>query len=139
MATASERRRSDKDSFSLSEQVPANSESTTSIEVPSDGTIERVQIRIYTGAELDLQLEPVIRTESGQERPIVKLRGKSVIDGDDDFYEFVPVKPIQDNDQIIIKATNNGANALDYRVNIDVDYRAGLSSFIGRLLGGGGL
>lgn len=136
MATSDQRRRSDKDSFSISERVSANSSSEQVVNVTSDGTIERLQVRIYTGAELDLELEPVVRTSTGQERPIVKLKGKSTIDGDDDFYEFVPVKPIQDNDSIVIKANNTGTNALDYRVNIDVDYRNGLSSFIAGLFNG---
>jgi hypothetical protein len=136
MATNNQRRRSDKDSFSISEQVPANSSSEQVVEVPSDATIERLQVRIYTGAELDLNITPVVRTSTGQERPIVKLRGKSVIDGDDDFYEFAPTKPIQDNDKLVVKATNTGTNALDYRVNIDVDYRNGLVSFVGGLLDG---
>jgi len=121
----------------VSESVSPNTTGENSISLTADATVERVQVRIYTGAELDLELEPVVRTNSGNERPIVKLNGKSVLDGDDDFYEFVPSKPVQDNDEIVIKHENkSGTTTLDYRVNVDVDYRNGLRSVANRILDG---
>jgi hypothetical protein len=121
------RARTDRDAYSIAESVAAGATSEQTIELPADATIERVQVRIYVGAELDLELQPIIRDDTGTERPIVKFGGKNYIDGDDDFYQFSPSKPVKDNEEIVIRATNNDATvALDYRVNLDVDYAGGV-------------
>lgn len=131
-----------RDGVTLSDQVPASTTGQeVTYEVDSDATIERIQIRIYEGAELDLQLEPIRRTTEGAtpDQPLLEYAGKSYIDGDDDVYEFVVSEAIHNGEKIVIKATNNdGSNAYDYRVNVDVDYHGGSGrgplSFLGGVL-----
>lgn len=120
-----------RDGFTLSDHVPAGATNReTSIRVDSDATIERLAVRIYTGAELDLQLEPVRRTTDGNtpDQPLLEYSGKRYIDGDDDRYQWIISEPVEEGDEIVLKATNkDGSNAYDYRANFDVDYHGGSS------------
>lgn len=128
-----------KDGFTLSDRVPASTtDQEVSITLDSDATVERLSIRIYPGAELDLQLVPVVRTSGGgsRDRPLLEFAGKEYVDGDDDMYVWELSKPVEEGDEIVMKATNNdGSNAYDYRANFDVDYRAGSTGLLASIGG----
>jgi len=129
-----------KDGFTLSDQVPAGAtEREVEVTVDTDATIERLSIRIYTGAELDLELRPLVRTTGGGSRdePLLEYAGKEYLDGDDDRYTWDLAQPIEDGEKIVIEATNNdGSNAYDYRANVDVDYHGGTGRSLLATIGG---
>lgn len=125
---------------SFSASVSPNTSGRLSYDNQRDATIEHVQVRIYAGAELDLELKLLVVTRSGNRRQIVELVGKDVIDGDDDFYTFHPAEPVQSDEQIVIEHENvNANNTYDYRVNMDLDYEGGvhraLEDALGREIG----
>lgn len=130
-----------KDGFSLSDQVPAGAtDREVRITVDTAATIERMEVRIYQGPELDLEIEPVRRPNAANvsDQPLLEYSGKEYVDGDDDLYTWQVAEPVEEGDEIVIIATNrDGSNAYDYRVNFDVDYHGGSSRGILSALQGG--
>lgn len=130
-----------KEGVTLGDRVPAGAtEQRMEFEVLADATVEQFSVRIYQGAQLDLQLEVFIERKINESRTrrddIVEMVGKEYIDGDDDVYEWDVSQPIEEEDKLVILATNNdGSNAYDYRANFDVDYEGGVSRGLSRLLG----
>lgn len=90
-------------------------------------TIERLKVRFYPGQQLDLKVRVVIRAKgSGQTRNVVQMQGDQRFDGDDDTYTFELSKPIRDDEELVVQAENVDPDfAYDFRVNAEVDYRAG--------------
>lgn len=129
-----------KDGFTLSDQVPAGAtDQETSLEVDQAATVERLSIRIYPGAQLDLELRPVVRQERGNtsDQNLIEYAGKEYIDGDDEQYHWDLSVPIEQGDKIVIQATNrDGSNAYDYRANLDIDYQGGSSRGLLNAIGG---
>lgn len=126
----------EREGLTLSDHVPAGAtDQEVSVKIPQSATVERLSVRIYTGAELDLELYPYIQREDGTRQPLLELVGKEYIDGDDDLYEWTLSRPIESGDEITISATNNdGSNAYDYRANLDLEYAGGLSRIFGGVL-----
>lgn len=124
-----------REAASLSDHVPAaTTEQVLTLTVERPATVERVALRIYQGAQLDLEIRPYIRRKNNTEQPLIELVGKEYIDGDDDLYVWDISRPLEDNEEIVFSATNNdGSNAYDYRVNLDLDYADGASRFLGGL------
>lgn len=116
----------DKRPVTFADQVPASSTQKITYDVPKDATIEHAQVRIYQGAELDLQLQIYIdQGEDEGSTDVIRTVGKDYIDGDDDDYPFDLSMPIERGDTLVLEATNNdGSNAYDYRVNMEFE-RAG--------------
>lgn len=123
----------DKEGVTLSDRVPANTtDQEVTLEITQEATIERMSVRIYTGAELSLELYPFIRRDDNSTQPVIEMVGKSYVDGDDDYHEWDLSRGLEAGDELVIQATNNdGSNAYDYRVNVDIDYANGLSRFLG--------
>ena len=76
---------------------------------------------------LALKLDVKIREKgSGRERRVVQMEGFQRFDGDDDVYTFELSKPMGADEQLVVEAENTDPNyTYDYRVNSEVDYRAG--------------
>jgi hypothetical protein len=113
-----------------------------SLTVPSDSTLERVAIRIYVGAELSLQLEPyILRSRNTREEMICFVNaGKTVIDGDDDKFEFDVSIPMWQGDQICLRYANlDPVNAYDFAMDIELDARAGAERWPGIFPSKGGI
>jgi len=112
--------------WSFSERVSGGSSETVVKDPSRDGRIRKVTARIYEGAQLDLELQIQKVTESGNTVQIIDPIGKSVIDGDDDAYEWIVNIPFSDMDSVQVVAENTDPNnAYDYRVNMDVSYEGG--------------
>lgn len=123
----------------ISETVAAGAtNSDQEYTVRGDGTIERFVVRIYEGAELDLELKPqVLMPGASQPVPLIDLEGKGHIDGDDDVYEWDLSRPVPEDSVIRIRATNqDGTNPYDYRANLEIEYVGGLRGRMTQLLGG---
>jgi len=125
-----------REGVSFAADIPADSEETLEYELNGPATIERISVRIYPGPENDLHITPLIRRGSGSDIRLVQFEGKSFFDGDDDKWVFEPSKDVTGDDVIAVVAENlDGSNEYSYRVNLDIDYRAGGGSFIGSILG----
>jgi len=110
--------------ISFAETVAAGGTTTQSYTVDRPGTVENLQIRIYSGAETDLEIEPFVITPDKQKIPLVETRGKAVIDGDDDVYSWSLSLPVEQEAIIKVEANNTDSNnAYDYRANVEVDFR----------------
>lgn len=112
--------------FGLS--VPANTASDLQFHVPYAATIDRLRVRIYAGAQLTLQIKPIVRRLSNQTENIVKYaqNGKKFLDGDDDVFDFGVSIPIFEDEDIIIEYKNTDLiNAYDFAVDVELDYKNG--------------
>lgn len=122
----------------LSEQVAAGATaSDVSYTVPADATIEKFQVRIYEGAELDLQVRPqVLEQGSAQPTPLVDIAGKSYIDGDDDLFTWELSRPVEEGAEIRMRSKNlDGTNPYDYRANLELNNVGGTDGTLSQLLG----
>ncbi|MWG34158.1 hypothetical protein [Halomarina oriensis] len=105
-------------------------------EVSRDATVERVTVRIYLGAELDLRVRPFV-TESQSRRPLVVYQGKQYIDGDNDVYEFALSEPVAGGESIGVEVENrDGTNSYDFSMTATVDHDGGLNRAVSALFGG---
>lgn len=105
-------------------------------EVSRDATVERVTVRIYLGAELDLRVRPFV-TESDSRRPLVVYQGKQYIDGDNDVYEFTLSEPVAGGERIGVEVENKDeTNSYDFSMTATVDHGGGLNRAVSAFLGG---
>jgi len=127
--------RTQKAGQTIAKQVPAATEGKETVDVESDGTIEALKLRVYSGAENTLRLRPQI-DRRGHYEDIISYGGKSFVDGDDDVWEWDLSVPIEAQEEIVIRHDNtDGSNAHNYRATVDVDYwggtRRAISAFRG--------
>lgn len=129
----------DRDGMTIGDHVPAGATGReASITLDAPATIEHLSVRIYQGAQLDLELRPVVRHKDNTEQPLLEYAGKTYVDGDDDRWDWPLSKSIEEEEEIVIYATNrDGSNAYDYRVNVAIDYHGGSSRNLVSLLSGG--
>ena len=119
-----------REAFRLAFQVPAAGSGELTERVRGDCTLERLSVRIYIGAQLDLKLTPMIQRAAagGIREPLIKYApgGKQYIDGDDDTFVWSVSVPMQVDDEIVIGYVNDDvANAYDFACDFEVDYLAG--------------
>jgi len=127
-----------REGVSFAADVAPDSEDSLEYSLNGPATIERISVRIYPGPENDLHITPLISRGSGSDIRLVQFEGKSFFDGDDDKWVFEPSKDVSGDDKIVVMAENlDASNEYSYRVNMDIDYRAGGGSFLGSLFGGG--
>lgn len=113
----------DQDSLRFASDVPPNSTVTLRRRLQEEGTVEKVRVRIYPGAELDLRVEPFIEIgDSNSHRlPLITYggNGKTYVDGDDDTFEF-QVSEFVDGDEVVgVRAENlDGSNTYDFAMDV---------------------
>jgi hypothetical protein len=121
--------------------IPADSTETLEYPVDRAGTVERVRIRIYEGAELALKIRPVvIRGDENTDRSdIIETVGKRDVDGDDDVWVFETSKPFENGQVVAVEVTNTDPDyGFDFACDISIDHENGIkrsaSSVLGRWL-----
>jgi hypothetical protein len=125
------------DSIRFSETIPPGESKTLSYELPDDARIEEVSVRMYRGAELDLEVFPFLEREEGRREPLVTFRGREVVVGDNDHFDFLISQPVRESDEIGIEAEHTGSDfQLDVQVTMVLDYRNGSGSTLSSFLGG---
>ncbi|WP_410765789.1 hypothetical protein [Haloferax sp. DFSO60] len=101
---------------------------TETYTLQNDATVEEVAVRIYQGPRLDLRVVPFIeRGEPGyRDRvPLVELRGKDFIDGDNDYWIFPTSEAVHEGEVLGVEVRNvDESNTYDYAVDMAID-RAG--------------
>jgi len=126
------------EAVSFAETVPSGEESELAYETDGAATIERLKIRFYPGQQLDHRIHVVIREKgSGRERNVVQTPGKDVFTGDDDVYDFELSKPLNADEQLVVRSVNTDPQySYDTRVNAEIDYRGGRVNALISKLGG---
>lgn len=114
--------------YRLAKKVAAGASGEISVHITRDGTIERLRIRIYIGAQLDLRLNPYIVRKGGMEESLVYFAddGKKYLDGDDDVLDFTMSIPIYRDEDIVVRYINNdGVNDYDFYADLEIDHMGG--------------
>lgn len=102
--------------------------------VKADGTVEEVRVRFYRGQQLALQVVPYVNHKGRKHEQLLTFAGNTngYLCGDDDYFVYPVVVPVEDNDYVSVMVTNTDA-ANDYTLSVDVvvDYYAGKNRIIG--------
>lgn len=112
-------------------KVSAGTSGTFTYNVRKDGTIENLDIRIYSGAEDELEIDVyVVNQESGLRRKVVETPDdQSYIGGNEDFFQFRASQEVTSDDQIEIDYNNtDGNNPHRYKINVEIDRTGGTLS-----------
>lgn len=128
-----------RDNLRFAERVGPGSTETLTYEVNDDATIEEVDVRIYRGAELALNIFPYVRLggDDASKTPLLTLVGKQHIDGDDDTFEFNLAEAVTPGDEIGVDVTNTSTEfGYDFVVDMDLDRAGGTKRAITSLFRG---
>ena len=119
----------------LAAKTPPDSSEYEEIEIEEAGTVERLALRIYPGAEATLELVPLL-VSGGSTVPLIDLVGQSFVDGDDDHWEWDLVQPVEQGDRVRVRARNRDPDHPHrWRAVVEVDHHSGSSRFIDSLTG----
>ena len=116
---------------------PDSSEELT-YEVQRAATVEGVDVRIYRGAELDLQVRPFARFggQDAPKTPLITFIGKEYVDGDGDFFTFTLSESVTPGDVIGVEVTNTSTEySYDFSVDVDLEHEGGVTRSATSLLG----
>jgi hypothetical protein len=114
------------DTIRFAGDVAAGKTVTKRHQVDRLSRIDQVNVRIYRGSELALQIVPFFEAGDDPERlertPVLQFAGdKQYVDGDDDAWEFPVEIEIDDDEQIGVEVENTaGSNAYDYSVDFEL-------------------
>ncbi|ELZ87491.1 hypothetical protein C453_04034 [Haloferax elongans ATCC BAA-1513] len=130
-----------KSSLRFAGNVGPDDVETETYTAQQDATVEEVAVRIYQGPRLDLRVVPFLeRGEPGyRERvPLVELRGKDYVDGDNDYWIFPTSEAVREGEVLGVEVRNvDGSNTYDYAVDMVIDRAGGMArpveSFLSRL------
>jgi len=129
-----------RDNLRFATGVPAGESKELTHEINDPATIEGVDVRIYRGAELDLQLVPFARFggDDAPKTPLVTLIGKDYIDGDGDEFNFTLSESVTPGDVVGVEVENVSTEFdYDFAVDMDLDHEGGATrsatSILGRL------
>lgn len=97
--------------------------------VPADGVVERMTVRIYQGAQLQLRLRPYVIRPRQEEYSLVRFAAppaKQFLDGDDDFFIYLLYVDVTDKDTLAVWYHNlQATHTYDFRVAVEINYAAG--------------
>jgi hypothetical protein len=121
------------DSIRIAGAVGPGNEATWRHEMGSDATIEQLDVRIYTGAELDLRVSPFVEygTDQSNRLPLIKFAGdKDYVDGEGDSWEFPISEGVERSEFIGVSVENvDDSYTYDFAVDFVVDRAGGTSRF----------
>ncbi len=126
--------------ISFADSVSPGSTVRLSKEVESPGTVTNLLVRIYRGAELDLQVDPFHKPVAGSDESLITFRGKQFVDGDGDKFEFSLSEPIREGSEIGVNVRNLDPDfAYDFSTIMTVEHFGGTqrtTSLLGGLFNG---
>jgi hypothetical protein len=115
-------------------QASAGADSELTEKVSESATVEHLSIRIYRGAELDLELTPFLERDGTERTSLVDLVGKDHIDGDDDRYKLDVLEPVSADDVIGVEYNNqDNNNPHNFSVDVTLDRAGGQSRVLSLL------
>lgn len=110
----------------IAKQVPAADSGKLTLPIDAPGTVEKLKLRIYAGAENDLHLRPQIKANNAYSN-LLDYAGKDYVDGDDDTWTWDLSEPIRKDEELVIRYDNkDGANAHNFRATFSVDHLGGV-------------
>lgn len=116
-------------------KVSAGTSGEYKYNIQKDGTIEQFELRIYSGAEDELEVNVYVKNEdTGLKQKIVETPDdQSYIGGNEDFFRFNASQKVTNEDKIVIDYNNtDGNNAHRYKINLEIDRTGGTLSSIFR-------
>lgn len=106
--------------------------------VKGNGTIQEIRVRFYPGQELSLKVSPFLERKGQVPEPLISYPagGNKFLSGDDDYFIFPVVSPVNNDDFIKIWYSNENGGGFVYTVVCDivVDYFAGEKRVIGGVI-----
>jgi len=99
--------------------------------VKKDGTVEKLEFRIYSGAEDTLRINAYKRDqETDSKRQIIETPDdQDFIGGNEDFFTFKTSTAVTSDDEIVIEYENtDGSNPHRYKINMEIDRTNGVLS-----------
>lgn len=115
------------DSVRFSGTVEPGKKEELTYDISKGARVEELRVRIYRGAELDLEVFPFIERGAGRREPLVTLAGREAIVGDADFFEFPVSVPVDEPQKVGVEAKHVGSEfPLDYQVTMVLDYEGGV-------------
>lgn len=119
--------------------IPAGETSDARQRVKANGTVEQLRVRFYTGQQKSLQVNPIVLHKGEKAEPLVSYLkgGDPFIAGEDDYFVFPVVVPVEYDDEIVIYYTNTDlANPYTLSVQVIVDYFGGTDRIVGGVISG---
>lgn len=116
-------------------KVGASSSGTERYNVKKNGTIEKIAIRIYSGAEDTLQLNVFKDNDEvdNLQKIIETPDDQNFIGGNEDFFTFEISEEVTQEDEIVVEYDNtDGSNPHRYKINMEIDRTGGILSNIFR-------
>jgi hypothetical protein len=131
-----------RNSLRFSDSVATDSGVVLTKELERDATVERVDVRVYRGAEFALEVEPFVDREKDPDRtqrePLLTYRGRQFVAGDGDRFQFPVSRDVKSGQTVGVQATNQSSNfAYDFNTTLILEHAGGTRRAIpllGRLL-----
>lgn len=129
-----------RDTIHFSESVAAGATVELTKEMERDATIERIDVRIYRGAEFALEVEPFKHPQPGEtarKEPLLQYRGREFVAGDADRFSFPVAREVESGQELGVEVRNTaGSFSYDFNVSIIVEYAEGSNRTVSSLIGG---
>lgn len=114
--------------------IPFQTKDVLAQRVKGSGTIEGFRVRFYPGQVHALQVIVFVE-HKGQKIEYLTSSvstGKPYLSGDDDYFEFPVIVPVENDDYIKVSVFNDGAD-VDHNLVVDVfvDYYGGNKRVVG--------
>jgi hypothetical protein len=118
-----------KEIITFREVIPANTLQTLEFKerIKANGTIETVKVRFYKGQQKALEVYPFVRHKGNKDESLITYSGStSHLSGDDDYFIYDVVVPVENDDQMMIHVKNiDPTYAYTMVVDVAVDYYGG--------------
>lgn len=117
-----------KEVISFRKTIAPNTTEILQERIKSDGTIEGVRIRFYSGQQLALRVNPYVEHKGRKyENLLTYAEGTSTfLSGDDDRFDYPTVLNVDYDDFLKVWVQNTDlVNAYDVVVDITIDYYGG--------------
>lgn len=129
-----------RDTIHFSESVAAGATDELTKEMERDATIERIDIRIYRGAEFALEVELFKHPQPGEtsrKEPLLQYRGRQYVAGDADRFSFPVAREVESGQELGVEVRNTaGSFSYDFNVSLIVEYADGSNRTVSSLIGG---
>jgi hypothetical protein len=95
--------------------------------IKADGTIETIKVRFYKGQQKSLQVYPFVRHKGNKDESLITYSGSTNhLSGDDDYFIYDVVVPVENDDQMIIFVKNvDPTYSYTMVVDVAIDYYGG--------------
>lgn len=110
-----------KEVISFRENIEPGQVLTISERVKWNGTVNGLRVRFYPGPERSLHVRPYVRHKNQLSEELFTYAGASepYISGDDDYFKFPVLIPVEYDDEVVVWVENTDSNYV-YTLSVDV-------------------